>query len=48
MKAFISGLVAAVAIAAIAALVLDGEVQRSAADAFHTTSVRLSPAMQSD
>ncbi|HWX49514.1 MAG TPA: hypothetical protein VNZ61_15800 [Roseomonas sp.] len=46
MKAFISGVVAAVAIAAIAALVLENEVQRSASDAFHTTGVRLSPTTQ--
>lgn len=46
MKAFISGVVAAVAIAVIAAVVLEGEVQRSAADAFQTSGVRLSPTTQ--
>ncbi|HWL79502.1 MAG TPA: hypothetical protein VNR89_00980 [Roseomonas sp.] len=46
MKAFISGILAAAAIAVVAALVLEGEVQRSAADAFHTGGVRLSPTTQ--
>ncbi|CAA9285634.1 MAG: hypothetical protein AVDCRST_MAG27-4452 [uncultured Craurococcus sp.] len=41
MKAFLAGLVAAVAIAIAAAVVLDTEVQRSAADHFQTESVRL-------
>ncbi|WP_202397101.1 hypothetical protein [Teichococcus coralli] len=46
MKAFITGLAAAAAIAVVAALVLEGEVQRSAAEAFHTSGVRLSPTTQ--
>ncbi|MDJ0389771.1 hypothetical protein QMO56_16790 [Roseomonas sp. E05] len=46
MKAFISGVVAAVAIAAVAALVLETEVQRSADAAFQTQGVRLSPTTQ--
>ncbi len=41
MKAFLAGLLAAAVLAAAAALVLDTEVQRSAADHFQTEGVRL-------
>ena len=41
MKAFLAGLVAAAAIAIAAAVVLDTEVQRSAADHFQSEGVRL-------
>ncbi|MDB5374281.1 MAG: hypothetical protein JWP04_2923 [Belnapia sp.] len=41
MKPFVIGLVAAASLAALAALVLDGEFQRSATDHFQTESVRL-------
>ena len=41
MKAFLVGLLAAAVLAAAAALVLDIEVQRSAADHFQTEGVRL-------
>lgn len=41
MKAFLVGLLAAAVLAAAAALVLDTEVQRSAADHFQTEGVRL-------
>jgi hypothetical protein len=40
MKAFISGVVAAVLLAMVAAFVLDTEVQRSAESAFSTRSAR--------
>ena len=41
MKAFLIGIAAAAGLAAIAAAVLDTEVQRSAADHFQTEGVRL-------
>jgi hypothetical protein len=40
MKAFISGVVAAVLLAMVAAFVLENEVQRSAQSAFSTRSAR--------
>ncbi len=41
MKAFLAGVLAAAAIAIAAAVVLDTEVQQSAADHFQTQGVRL-------
>ncbi len=41
MKAFLAGILAAAALAIAAAVVLDTEFQRSAADQFQTEGVRL-------
>ena len=41
MKAILTGIVAAVALAICAAVVLDGEFQKSSADRFQTEGVRL-------